>query len=661
MIAELGHFALLLAGALAAAGSLLGLIGAGRGHAGMMAATGRAAYAQFACVAVAFAALTHAYVTSDFSLANVVANSHSAKPLLYKITGVWGNHEGSMLLWVLVLSFFGILIARFGGNLAPRFQARVLAVQALIGALFFAFIIFTSNPFLRVIDPPLDGEDLNPLLQDPGLAFHPPLLYLGYVGLSVTFAFAVAALIEGRVDAVWGRWVRPWTLVSWIALTMGIALGSWWAYYELGWGGWWFWDPVENASLMPWLAATALLHSAIVVERRETLKSWTVLLALVAFSLSLLGTFLVRSGVLTSVHAFANDPARGVFILAILCATIGGSLVLFAWRAPVLKGSNPFQMVSRESALLINNVLLTTGAATVFLGTLYPLAIDLLTGEKISVGPPFFERVFVPVMALLLVVVPFGPRLYWKRAEWERAVRDLWPAALIAILVALSVAAFVSRAPVLALLGVALGAWAIAGAAADLAARIELRTADWRRVMARARILPRSAWGGALAHGGLGVLVLGAVTMSVWQIEDAATLKPGETTEIAGFAVTLREVAPVQGPNYSAVRATIEASREGTVVATLHPERRTYPVTGMATTEAAIWTSGIGDLYAVIGEPNEEGGYIVRVFDNPLAPFLWAGALIMALGGLLSLSDRRFRIAVPGLRRAAPPAAAPAE
>src|SRR6186997_2121068 len=464
MIPELGHFALILALAVALVQGTLPLVGAARGDARLMALGSTAALTQALLVVVAFAALTQAYVTSDFSVANVVANSHSAKPLLYKISGVWGNHEGSLLLWALILALFGAAVAVFGANLPESLRARVLAVQALIGVGFLAFLLFTSNPFERVTDAPLDGNGLNPLLQDPGLAFHPPLLYLGYVGFSVTYAFAIAALLEGRVDVAWARWVRPWTLAAWCFLTCGIALGSWWAYYILGWGGFWFWDPVENASLMPWLAGTALLHSAIVVEKRDALKSWTVLLAVLAFSLSLLGTFLVRSGVLTSVHAFAQDPARGSFILAFLLLVTGGGLALFAWRAPAMQGGGMFAPISREGALVFNNLFLTSACATVFIGTLYPLALEALTGEKISVGAPFFNATFAPLAIPLLVAVPFGPLLSWKRGDLLGAAQRLMAALAVAAIGVAAVFALDRGGPVIAPFVVGLSLYVMTGA-----------------------------------------------------------------------------------------------------------------------------------------------------------------------------------------------------
>jgi cytochrome c-type biogenesis protein CcmF len=659
MIAELGHFALLLALSLCIAQTFLGFAAARRSDPGLLAGSSRAAVAQFSVIAVAFAMLTTAYVQSDFTLLNVFQNSHTAKPLLYKFTGVWGNHEGSMLLWVLILSLFGACVGVFARHLDLRLKGDVLGVQGLVGIAFLLFITLTSNPFARIQNPPLDGRDLNPLLQDPGLAFHPPLLYVGYVGLSVTFAFAVAALIEGRVDAAWARWVRPWTLVSWVALTLGIALGSWWAYYELGWGGFWFWDPVENASLMPWIVATALLHSAIVVERRETLKTWTVFLAILAFSFSLLGTFLVRSGVLTSVHAFATDPGRGLFILGILTLTIGGSLLLFALRGASLKSTSTFGFVSRETALLVNNAVLVTVAATIFIGTVFPI-VAKPAGYVVSIGAPYFNLVVPLLMAPLLLLVPFGPMMGWKRAELLAAAQRLWVAGLVSFITIICILSFLVSGPIAAVLAMGLGVWLIGGAISDLAAKAQLGSASLAVTKSRLKGLPRSAFGTALAHGGLGIVILGAVATSVWQQEVVVSLGPGEETSIAGYRVVFETIGETQGPNYQAIVAKFGLYDGTERIATLLPEKRVYPVTGMPTTEAAIETTGAADVYAVIGDVQPDGGRTVRLYYNPLAPWIWFGAALMALGGLVSLSDRRLRVGVPGLKRARP-VAVPAE
>ncbi|MGQ3298529.1 heme lyase CcmF/NrfE family subunit [Reyranella sp.] len=647
MIPELGHFALILALAVALVQGTLPLIGASRGDLRLMALGRTAALTQAFLVLLAFGALTQAYVTSDFSVLNVVDNSHSAKPLLYKISGVWGNHEGSMLLWALILALFGAAVAIFGNNLPDTLRSRVLAIQALIGVGFLAFLLFTSNPFARVFPAPPDGNGLNPLLQDPGLAFHPPLLYLGYVGFSVTYAFAVAALLEGRVDAAWARWVRPWALAAWCFLTLGIALGSWWAYYILGWGGFWFWDPVENASLMPWLAGTALLHSAIVVEKRDALKSWTVLLALLAFSLSLLGTFLVRSGVLTSVHAFAQDPARGMFILAFLLFVTGGGLALYAWRAPQLQGGGLFQPVSREGALILNNLLLCTLAATVLLGTLYPLFLDLLTGNKVSVGPPFFNATFVPLCAPLFAALCVGPFLGWKRAELWPALMRLRVALVVSLAAILVAMTMIDSRSTLAALAFGFGVWLIVGSLASLGDRFRSGTL---------RTLPRSTLGMVISHAALGVVVLGSVATSSWNTELMHTMKPGDRIAFAGYSVELERMDEVRGPNYIAERATLAVSVGGKPYTVLQPERRLFTVQRRQVAETAIQTNLLRDFYATLGEGNPQQGWVIRLYLNPLAPWIWLGAALCALGGFVSLSDRRLRIGAPSRRPSSPQA-----
>ena len=661
MIAEIGHYALVLALGLALVQATLPLVGAARNDAALIGLAPPAACAQFLFVTVAFAALINGYVTSDFSIANVAANSHSSKPLIYKISGTWANHEGSLVLWVWILTLFGCAVALFGRNLPPAFRARVLAVQALIAVGFLLFLLLTSNPFLRLDPAPPDGRGLNPILQDPGLAMHPPMLYLGYVGLSTAFSFAVAALIEGRVDATWARWVRPWTLVAWLSLTLGIALGSWWAYYELGWGGWWFWDPVENASFMPWLAATALLHSATVVEKRDALKSWTILLAILAFSLSLLGTFLVRSGVLTSVHAFATDPARGMFILGLLVVAIGGSLALYAWRAPAMEGGGLFAPISREGGLLLNNLLLATAAATVLLGTLYPLALDAFGGPKISVGPPFFNATFVPVMVPLIVAMPIGAMLAWKRGDLPGVLGRLLAAVGIAFAAALAWLGASDWRGVLGALGVGMGVWVVAGSLNELALRLGVGLPpDLGRIAARARGLPRSAWAMTVAHVGMGVLILGITVQSSGRVERIVNLKPGESAELAGYQVRFDGVDQAQGPNYTARRASFAVSRDGAAVSNLRSEKRFFPVENRPTTEAGIDSNPWRDLYVVIGDPVADGAWTVRLYYNPLVVWIWGGAGIMALGGVLSLTDRRLRVGAPRPARAARAAAAAA-
>ena len=659
MIAELGHFTLILALAIALVQGTLPLVGAQKGWTSWMALAPAAATLQFICIAISFAALTHAFVTSDFSLKLVYENSHTAKPMLYKVSGVWGNHEGSMLLWVLILALFGGAAAWFGGALPDRLRARVLAVQGLIGVAFLAFIIFTSNPFLRLAEPPFNGQDLNPLLQDPGLAFHPPFLYLGYVGLSMAFSFAVAALIEGRVDAAWARWVRPWTLAAWMFLTVGIALGSWWAYYELGWGGFWFWDPVENASFMPWLFAAALLHSAIVVEKREALKSWTILLAILAFGFSLIGTFIVRSGIITSVHAFATDPTRGVFILLILGVFIGGALTLFAARGGAMEAKGVFAVVSRESALVLNNILLAVGAFVVFIGTVWPLVAEMAFGRKLSVGAPFFEAAFTPFMVALAVVLPLGAMLPWKRARLGRLVAPLLPAFGLAVAVTLLVWTLQTSRTILGPVGFLLGTWLVAGSMVDLASRTGRGALGQR--LGRLTRLPRADWGKFAAHSGLGIIMAGISGLMAWQVEDIRTVQIGETFEVAGYEVTLTEVSRAQGPNYLSTVGHVNLHRDGKLVASLDPEKRVYPVQSMPTTEAAIANGFWRDLYVVIGDPQAGGGWAIRTFIKPFANWIWAGALIMALGGLLSLSDRRYRVAAGAAKATAVSGGVPAE
>jgi cytochrome c-type biogenesis protein CcmF len=552
---------------------------------------------------------------------------------------------------VLILSVFGAGVATFGRNLPDSLRARVLAVQAMIALGFLIFTVATSNPFERILPPPIDGRGLNPLLQDPGLAFHPPFLYLGYVGFSMAFSFAVAALIEGKVDAAWARWVRPWTLAAWCCLTLGIALGSWWAYYELGWGGWWFWDPVENASFMPWLAGTALLHSAIVVEKREALKSWTILLAIITFSLSLIGTFLVRSGVLTSVHAFATDPARGVFILVLLVITIGGSLALYAVRAPVLKTEGVFAPISREGGLVLNNFLLSIATATVFIGTLYPLFTDAIGGAKISVGAPYFNATFGPIMVPLLLALPFGALMAWKRGDLAGVVQRLWFAGVAALVVLLAVWYVKFGGPVLAVFGMAIAAWLIVGAMVELAERLKLFRIPLADSWRRARNLPRAAYGMTLAHTGLGIVAAGIVGASAWKVETIQIMHPGETVEIAGYEVTLEEVTLAQGPNYTSQLGSLLVTRDGSEVARLHPEKRSYPVQQMPTTESGIHTTWLADLYAALGDRQTDGGWSVRIYHNPLVPWLWAGSVIMVIGGAISLSDRRYPVGAPARRR----------
>ncbi|UTP38712.1 heme lyase CcmF/NrfE family subunit [Phenylobacterium sp. LH3H17] len=654
MIVEIGAFSLVLALALSLVQALLSaaarmtrsqvLAGAGEG----------AALAAFAGLLLAFAALMCAFVTSDFSVANVAANSHSDKPLLYRIAGTWGSHEGSMLLWCLALTGCGAAVAGLGRGLPDGLKALTVAVQGVLGVVFLGYTVLASNPFARLDAAPIEGRSLNPLLQDPALAFHPPMLYLGYVGLSVVFSFAVAALIEGRVDAAWARWVRPWTLAAWSALTVGITLGAFWAYYELGWGGWWFWDPVENASFMPWLVATALLHSAIVTEKRGALAGWTVFLALAAFTFSMLGAFLVRSGVLTSVHAFAVDPTRGTLLLIILGVTSGAAFALFAWRAPALSPGGVFAPVSRESALVLNNILLAAATATVLLGTLYPLIREAATGEAISVGPPFFNLTFTPLMAALAILLPAGPLLAWKRGDARGVAQRLWVAVLIAMACGLAAFALVSPRKAFASAGIAMGAWLVVGALVELAERTRAFRGPLAETWRRLSGLPRGAWGMTLAHLGLGVFVLGACFETGWKLEAAEAIPIGGRLDVGAYQLVLDGVRGVEGPNYDAERGYLRATKADALVCKPRPERRFYPTGGQTTSEVAICTRGVSHLYVVLGErrPGADGPvWLVRAYWNPWALLIFIGPAIMALGGLVSLSDRRLRMAV-GAREA---------
>lgn len=660
MIPELGQFALSLALMAALVQSVLPILGAARSNVTWMMTAQTTALAQAFLTAIAFAALMHSFVVSDFTVINVVQNSHSLKPMLYKVAGTWGSHEGSLLLWVLILAVFGAAVAVLGRNIPLTLKARTLSVQAWISVGFLSFMILTSNPFDRVFPPPLDGNDLNPLLQDFGLAIHPPLLYIGYVGFSIVFSFAVAALIEGRVDPAWARWVRPWTLAAWMALTAGIALGSWWAYYELGWGGWWFWDPVENVSFMPWLAGTALLHSAIVTEKRDTFKAWTILLAILTFSLSLLGTFIVRSGLLTSVHAFAVDPERGVYILILLAVSILGSLALFAWRAPAMEGGGLFAPISREAGLLINNLLIATATATVLFGTLYPLFLEAITGEKISVGPPFFNASFIPITLPLIIVMGIGPHLSWKRADLAGVLARLKWVGLLVLMTALVTYWTTQGGPLLAVISMGIAIWLIGATVQDWARRVKLlQPGQWARI----RRTPRAAHGMALAHLGLAVVMVGAIGASAWKTDTVSFAEEGTVVPIAGFEVEFMGVERVRGPNYIAQVATLIVTRDGAFVTQLFPERRLYPVAQTTTTESAIRQTLAGDLYVSIAEPASEtaqGLWTLRVIYEPLVNFLWIGSVLLVLGGALSLSDRRLRVGAPK-RKALPLDATPAE
>ena len=643
MIVEIGHYALVLALALAIVQGVAPLIGAIRRDAPLMAMAQPAAVMQFLLIALSFAALTHAYVTSDFSVVNVFENSHSLKPMIYKISGVWGNHEGSMLLWVLILALFGATVAVFSHGMPDDLRALVLAVQSWIAAAFLLFVLLTSNPFARLNPAPLEGRDLNPLLQDPGLAIHPPLLYIGYVGFSITFSFAAAALISGRIDAAWARYIRPWTLGAWVFLTLGIAMGSDWAYYTLGWGGFWFWDPVENASLMPWLAGTALLHSAAVMEKRDALKIWTIFLAILAFSLSLLGTFLVRSGVLTSVHSFASDPQRGVFILAILVFFIGGSLALFAFRASALKPGGIFAPVSREGALVLNNLLLTTSCATVFIGTLYPLALEAVTDEKISVGAPFFNLTFGPLFIPIILAMPIGQMLAWKRGDLLGAAQRLVLACVVGIAGMVVLYALRGGSVVPAILA-GLAVYLTIGSFTEIYGRVR-GAKNVSSLVARALGLPRSAWGTAIAHAGVGLTLFGLAATG-WGVERIVSAKINEAISVGPYEVVVTDIAPRDGSNYKDLVAHTQIREGGRVVAEMDPSRRSFTTRTMVRTEAGIVTLGLGQVYMNIADVRVDGVIDLRLYWKPYVALIWLGALVMSLGGLLSMADRRLRIGI---------------
>ncbi len=649
MIPELGNFALALACCLAAAQAVLLLLGAERRDARLMAMAPGLAFGQLIAIATSFAALAWSNAISDFSVQNVAAFSQSQAPLFYKLTGTWGNHDGSILLWCLVLAICGATVGAFGANLPATLRARVIGVMGAVAAGFLLFALTASNPFTRLSPPPMQGQGMNPLLQDPALAIHPPILYLGYVGFSVPFAFAIAALLERRVDAAWGRWVRPWALTSWCFLTCGIALGSWWAYYDLGWGGFWFWDPVENSSLLPWLTGTALLHSAIVVEKRESLKVWSVLLAIVTFSLSLSGTFLTRSGILNSVHAFAVAPTRGLFILALLGLVIVPSLLLFAFRAPILAPAGLFAPVSREGAIVLNNILLCSIAAVVFTGTLYPPFAALVAGEQLSVGAPFFNSTVLPLAIPLVLAMSLGPTLSWKRAALFPALLRLWWVALAAAAVGIIVALGWHG---LAALGFAGSTWLILGAIRDIAARVRLFRLPLSESLSRLAGVPLGAIGAAIAHAGLGVTIAGISGMT-FAAQRVVFLHPGQATDFAGYHWALTALDHVPGPDFNAEVATLPASRDGRIVAVLHPADHTFPVQGTDVTDTAIRTNLVVDLYTALGAVHD-GGAEVRLRYDPLAPWIWLGALVMAAGGGLSLADRRLRVGAPARRPSLP-------
>jgi cytochrome c-type biogenesis protein CcmF len=636
MIPEIGHFALVLALVIALVQTVMPIVGAYRGIPEFMAMGKWAAIAQTLFVTIAFAMLTWSFIENDFTVEYVAANSNSALPIEYRISAVWGAHEGSLLLWAFMLALWTFAVAMFSKSLPEHFLARVMGVLGFVSVGFLLFILMTSNPFDRLFPAALDGRDLNPLLQDPGLIIHPPMLYMGYVGFSVAFAFAIAALLGGHLDATWARWSRPWTTVAWLFLTLGIALGSWWAYYELGWGGWWFWDPVENASFMPWLAGTALIHSLAVTEKRGAFKSWTVLLSILAFSLSLLGTFLVRSGVLVSVHAFATDPARGVFILAFLGVVIGSSLLLYAWRAPNVKGGGGFELFSRETLLLTNNVLLMVALATVLMGTLAPLVLDALNLGKISVGPPYFDTVFVPIMLPLVVLIGIGPMVGWRKGNASALVQKLRWAVVASIIFGLAIPLMaMGRTTLMVSAAVAIGMWAILSTAQYLRDRLARNTGQ--------RGLSAGVYGMVIAHMGIGVFVIGVTLSSAFSVERDLYMKPGDTVEMNGYVFRLDEVNPHRGPNYNSFKGLVTVTRDGEKIAELVPEKRTYFVQTMPMTEASIDANLIRDLYVALSEQREDGGWAMRVYHKPFQRWIWLGPLMMALGGLLAAIDRRYR------------------
>jgi cytochrome c-type biogenesis protein CcmF len=641
---ELGQFALALALMTAIVQGVLPLAGAARGNRAWVNVARPAAQGQFVFIAIAFACLTYSFVVNDFSVAYVANHSNSALPLEYRIAAVWGGHEGSLLLWVLMLTLWMVAVSVFSRHLPDEMVARVLGVMGLVSVGFLCFMLFTSNPFDRMIPAAADGRDLNPLLQDPGMVFHPPMLYMGYVGFSVAYAFAIAALLSGRLDAAWARWSRPWTTIAWMFLTLGIALGSYWAYYELGWGGWWFWDPVENASFMPWLVGTALIHSLAVTEKRGSFRSWTVLLAILAFALSLLGTFLVRSGVLTSVHAFATDPKRGVFILAFLAIVVGASLVLYTLRTARIGLGGGFDLVSRESLLLTNNVLLAAAMGSVMLGTLYPLVLDALGAGKISVGPPYFEAVFAPLMAPAVFLMGIGPLARWRKASLPELAKRLRWAFGVSVATALLLPFTMGRFSALVSLGLLLATWVVATSVMTLLDRVK-HASSGASALTRLTTTPRAFYGMLLAHLGIAVFVVGVTMVKGYELEKDVRMQPGETVELGGYTFRLDDVKEVKGPNYGAVRATIDVSRDGKPVTIMHPERRVYFVQDNPMTEAGIDSGFTRDLYVSLGDPLGGGAWLVKVHYKPFVSWIWIGCLIMGIGGLLAATDRRYRTA----------------
>ena len=643
MIPELGHIILLLALGVALVQGIVPLAGARRGRHDWIALARPTAYLQFLLVVLSFICLTASFVRHDFSVLYVASNSNSALPLPYRIAAVWGGHEGSLLLWVLMLNVWTVAVARFSRSLPQVFVARILAVLGLLAAGFLLFMLITSNPFERLLPAAADGRDLNPLLQDPGMVIHPPMLYMGYVGFSVAYAFAIAALIGGNLDAVWARWTRPWTSAAWIFLTFGIGLGSWWAYNELGWGGWWFWDPVENASFMPWLAGTALIHSLAVTEKRGSFKAWTVLLAILAFSLSLMGTFLVRSGVLSSVHAFATDPRRGLFILAFLVLVIGASLLLYAWRAPSVGLGQRFGIVSKESMLLVNNMLLAAACAAVLLGTLYPLFLDAMGMGKISVGPPYFDTVFVLMMAPLMLLMGVGPLMRWKNDELTGVARRLRWAFALGVVAALATGWVAGQVAPATTGGLVLAYWIMASIGVDLLERLRPRSGLGGSIVGRARLLPRAMVGMTIAHLGVALFAFGVAMVKTYGTERDVKMGPDSSTDLAGYHFRMVSVRNVDGPNYAAAQGLIEVSRDARVIAMLQPEKRIYRVQNNPMTEAAVDSNLLRDLYISMGEQLPTGEWVVRVQHKPFIALIWIGCLVMMFGGGLAASDRRYR------------------
>jgi cytochrome c-type biogenesis protein CcmF len=643
MIPEIGHYALILALCVSVVLGTLPIYGAAVGNSMLMSVAKPAARGQFLLVLLAFCCLGYAFAVKDFSVLYVASTSNSQLPIQYRLAAIWGAHEGSLLLWVFILSIWMVAVSFLSTHLPEAMRARILSVMGLVSMGFLLFMLTVSNPFERLIPAAFDGRDLNPLLQDPGMVIHPPMLYMGYVGFSVAFAFAIAALLGGTLDATWARWSRPWTTVAWCFLTIGVAMGSGWAYYELGWGGWWFWDPVENASFMPWLAGTALIHSLAVTDKRGGFKAWSVLLAILAFSLSLLGTFLVRSGVLTSVHAFATDPKRGLFILVFLAVVIGGSLILYAWRAPRVGLGGGFSLVSREGMLLTNNVLLIAALGAVLLGTLYPLFLDALDLGKISVGPPYFDTVFVPLMTPAIFLMGIGPLAQWKKATLPALAMRLRWAFAVSAATALTLPFLIGKWTPLVSLGLLLAIWIVTTSVVGL--RERLAHADGSSLMGRLAAVPRSYWGMLLAHCGVAVFIVGVTMVKGFEVEQDLRMNIGETSTVGGYTFRFDGVREVKGPNYIAARGTFHVSQDGREVTVMYPEKRRYTVQNQTMTEAAIAPGLVRDLYVSLGEPVDNGAWSVRLYHKPFIDWIWGGCLIMALGGVLAISDRRYRLA----------------